>query len=76
MPDERVPIQAGLTAPALDDPAWKELRPGVRIRVLHDDEPTGYRVAMLHYQPGASVPKMSVMPNAFSGVIEMGMGTR
>lgn len=39
---------------ALDAPGWADLRPGVRIRVLHEQERA--RLALLHYAPGASVP--------------------
>ncbi len=36
---------------------WSPLRDGVDISVLHENKKTGYKIALLKYQKGASVPR-------------------
>jgi len=36
---------------------WPELRTGVRMRILCDGPTPGERTALLHYDPGAEVPR-------------------
>lgn len=38
----------------LDDAQWVDLAPGVKMVVLHDHPQSGYRVALLKYEPGTS----------------------
>lgn len=41
----------------LDTPGgWSSLREGVRFRLLFQDPESGYRVGLIRYEPGASVP--------------------
>lgn len=40
----------------LDEFEWEELRPGVAISRLLKDEQGETRLALLHYEPGATVP--------------------
>lgn len=45
------------TPPSEDPSQWAPLREGVAIRRLFRHPDTGYEVAMLRYEPGASVPR-------------------
>jgi anti-sigma factor ChrR (cupin superfamily) len=36
---------------------WLPLRDGVRFRLLYQDPDTGYKAALVRYEPGASVPR-------------------
>jgi anti-sigma factor ChrR (cupin superfamily) len=38
------------------DANWRQLREGVSLRVLFDDPDSEYSVALICYEPGASVP--------------------
>lgn len=38
------------------DLIWEELQPGVRICMLHGDRHIGCSTALLHYEPGTSIP--------------------
>ncbi len=45
-----------MEVPGEGHPDWKPLRRGLRMRLLYDGA-DGYRVALLHYRPGASAPR-------------------
>ena len=45
-----------MEVPGEGHPDWSHLRRGLRMRVLYDGV-DGYRVALLHYRPGASAPR-------------------
>ncbi|MGR9087522.1 MAG: dimethylsulfonioproprionate lyase family protein [Gammaproteobacteria bacterium] len=36
---------------------WRSLREGVTLRLLFQDPNSGYQVALIRYEPGASVPR-------------------
>jgi anti-sigma factor ChrR (cupin superfamily) len=38
------------------DSNWRQLREGVSLRVLYDNPDSEYSVALIRYEPGASVP--------------------
>jgi anti-sigma factor ChrR (cupin superfamily) len=46
-----------LTAALLLLPGWRSLRVGVTMRTLYDDPAGHRRLALLHYVPGAQVPR-------------------
>ncbi len=50
-------VRTLLEGPESGNPAWTELRPGVRIRTLYRGGPGEYHAALLHYLPGTRIDR-------------------
>ena len=53
---ESLRVETPMEVPGEGHPDWRPLRTGLRMRVLFDGN-DGYRVALLHYKPGAMAPR-------------------